>query len=130
MADPPKPTAHTYAAGVKKETATSAALSTTCFVCANEVKPGQPQRVHIGTSGSNYLAHSGCLDRYEREQEERRNAPPPEPEPSFMGKHLNFDNFNDMQRFISDRGPIPAKVRVTIGTTLVVQEGERADQGD
>lgn len=127
MPDPAKPTAHMYSADIKRENA-YAPLIDACFYCGNKFNESAPRRGVRSRTGATLMAHIGCADRYEADGSPVK--PEPETPSAFTGKNLNFDHFKAMQNFISERGPIPASVRVTIGRSLVVQEGQDAHQGD
>jgi len=122
---PEKPTASlTDASGIRENAFNPATMGDKCFYCGNQFGEATPRRVVTGKMGTMLLAHLACADNYER------NGPPkpPDPPPSFGGKNIAFTTFAEMQRFISDRGPIPSTVRVTIGP-LVLQEGDGAPKG-
>lgn len=121
----------------RKETALTPIYSDKCFLCGRTIDEAAPRRFWAKTGQGMLLGHSACIDIFEAHGETwPDNLPkpgddeekPPEPKPAtptqaFSGRNLRFDDFGAMQKFISDRGPIPKTVNVYVGDKHV----QRAD---
>lgn len=144
-----KPTARTYGAAGNKSTSFDLVSSgDRCFLCGRTIGETDPIGFYQGKSAM-VRCHRGCINIMEVQGGtpkdfhrfmESKNQPPIHdkpvhadvvseksvveiPEKEWTGpRSIKFDDFDHMQSFISQRGPIPSSVRVTVGD-YVMQAG-------
>jgi len=133
MADvPSKPTASSFSAGLPTETGMSPLQwSDKCFLCSKDIGESDPRGFYQGDS-TMALCHRGCMNvmftaggkpaDYHRAME-AKNAPSAPAESTAGPSWLEFPDLAALQAYTTDKGLIPAHVKVTVGK-VVLQDGQ------
>lgn len=128
---PSKPTASSFSAGLPTATGLSPLQwSDKCFLCGHEIGESDPRGFYQGSSAM-MLCHRGCLNimsthggkpaDYHRAMEAQSAASTPA-EGTGGPSWLEFSDLAALQAYTTDKGLIPAHVKVTVGK-VVLQAG-------